>query len=407
MRILLINHYAGSPELGMEFRPYYFAKEWQKQGNEVLIIGATYSHLRKKQPQQGYQNIDGINYFWIKTNRYHGNGIKRLWSMILFVFKLLFCHKKRVKTFSPDIVIASSTYTLDNYVCHRFAKICNAKYIYEIHDLWPLSPMELGGMGKYHPFIMLMQWAENYAYKHCDAVVSMLPNAKNHCIEHGLAESKFFYVPNGVVVEDWINVKPIPQHLQNAFNSLKTKHNFIVGYLGGHAISNALNILIETAKLLQKYIDIKFFIVGDGVEKKQLIKKADGLQNVFFEDTVSKLSVPNLLQEFDVGIFGAQKCKLYQYGVSFNKMFDYMMAKLPIIQYIETVPDIPKTVSCGITVEPDNPQALAEAILQLRNIPKQERLKLGENGYQFVLKEHSYSVLSERFLNIMKNLAEK
>ena len=53
MNILLINHYAGSPDLGMEFRPYYMAKEWQKAGHHVRIVGGSFSHLRKKQPCDG------------------------------------------------------------------------------------------------------------------------------------------------------------------------------------------------------------------------------------------------------------------------------------------------------------------------------------------------------------------
>ena len=57
MNILLINHYAGSPELGMEFRPYYMAKEWVKAGHQVLIVGGSFSHLRKVQPQ-GKEDLD-------------------------------------------------------------------------------------------------------------------------------------------------------------------------------------------------------------------------------------------------------------------------------------------------------------------------------------------------------------
>jgi len=402
MNILIINHYAGSPDLGMEFRPFYLAREWQKMGHEVLIVGGTYSHLRKKQPAAGLEVIDNIPYFWLKTLKYKGNGLKRFLSMIQFTLKLILCKKFFLKNFNPDVVIASSTYTIDNFAAKNIAKKYNAKYIYEIHDLWPLSPMELGGMSKYHPFIMLMQWGENFAYKYCDAVVSMLPNAKNHCVEHGLEEDKFHYVPNGIVLEDWNNAHPIPEKLQNRCNELKAQHAFIVGYAGGHALSNALNILIDAAKLLQQYHDIKFFLVGSGVEKNQLIKQAEGMSNVIFEDSVPKLAIPNLLKEFDVGVFGAQKCEIYQYGVSFNKMFDYMMAEKSIIQYIETIPDIAKIASCGITVEPDNPQALAGAILRLKQMPEEERRKLGGNGRQFVLKEHTYSVLSERFINIMQ-----
>ena len=160
MKILLVNHYAGSPDLGMEFRPYYMSIEWIKKGHEVLIVGATYSHLRKNQPQTGQQKTDGINFLWIKTNTYRGNGLGRIISMFLFVFKLCLRINRLANAFRPDVVIASSTYPLDIYPAHRITRKANAKLVFEVHDLWPLSPLELGGYSKYHPFILAMQWAE-------------------------------------------------------------------------------------------------------------------------------------------------------------------------------------------------------------------------------------------------------
>lgn len=86
MNILLINHYAGSPEMGMEFRPYYFAREWVKMGHRVSIIAADYSHLRRKNPQvdKDFQHdiIDGIDYYWLRINEYEGNGARRALTMV-------------------------------------------------------------------------------------------------------------------------------------------------------------------------------------------------------------------------------------------------------------------------------------------------------------------------------------
>ena len=71
--------------MGMEFRPYYFAREWVKMGHRVSIIAADYSHLRRKNPQvdKDFQHdiIDGIDYYWIRTNEYEGNGAKRALTM--------------------------------------------------------------------------------------------------------------------------------------------------------------------------------------------------------------------------------------------------------------------------------------------------------------------------------------
>ena len=115
MKILLINHYAGCPAYGMEFRPYHMAKEWVKAGHQVLIIGGSHSHLRKQQPTPGAETIDGIQYYWIKLNSYKGNGVGRILSIGAFVSKLWCNYRKYIGEFKPVIVIASSTYPIDIY----------------------------------------------------------------------------------------------------------------------------------------------------------------------------------------------------------------------------------------------------------------------------------------------------
>ena len=139
MNILYIEHYAGSPEMGMEFRPYYLAREWVRMGHNVTIIAGDYSHLRKKNPSVindfTPENIDEIEYVWVKTGEYEGNGMKRAMTMERFVRKLWMNAGKIVQKYRPDVVIASSTYPLDTYPAQKIAKIAKAKYIHEVHDI--------------------------------------------------------------------------------------------------------------------------------------------------------------------------------------------------------------------------------------------------------------------------------
>ena len=178
MNILLINHYAGSDYHGMEFRPYYMAREWVNMGHNVTILGADFSHLRKKNPQieKDFQEeiIDGITYVWVKTPQYQGNGIGRIKNISTFMYKLRLNYKKIADKYKPDAVIASSTYPLDIYPAHRIAKRCDAKLCFEIHDLWPLSPMEIGGYSEKNPAIVVLQRAEDFAFKNSDVIVSIL-----------------------------------------------------------------------------------------------------------------------------------------------------------------------------------------------------------------------------------------
>ncbi|HZF79380.1 MAG TPA: glycosyltransferase WbuB, partial [Rubrivivax sp.] len=78
MNIVLVNHYAGTPSLGMEFRPYYLAREWVRAGHRVQVLAADFSHVRARQPTMGDEQIDGIAYRWYRTPAYRGNGVGRV-----------------------------------------------------------------------------------------------------------------------------------------------------------------------------------------------------------------------------------------------------------------------------------------------------------------------------------------
>ena len=81
-----------------------------------------------------------------------------------------------------------------------------------------------------------------------------------------------------------------------------------------------------------------------------------------------------------------------------------MMAKKPIIQAIEAGNNLVEEANCGFFAEPENVEEIKNAILKLKNLSEEERQKLGENGYDFVLKNHSYRVLSENFINNLSAL---
>ncbi len=407
MNIILINHYAGTPTMGMEFRPYYLAKEWIKAGNDVTIVTASQAHVRSVQPNvsENYtvENIDGIRYVWIKTPEYSGNSVGRILNMFSFVRKLKKYASTIVRNYKPDAVIASSTYPLDIYPAKKIAKKANAKLFFEIHDLWPLSPMELGGYSKYHPFIMVIQYAENFAFKHSDAIISMLPKTLEHTVKHGLKPEKWNHVPNGIIVNNNSNEEQIPDDYTKLFDKLKNEKKFTIGYAGSHGIANSLHTLIETAEILNNNSKFCFIFVGSGPEKLKLIEKAKQLNNVFFLDAIPKVQIQSLLKNIDCLFITLQKSNLFRFGVSPNKMFDYMMAEKPIINAIEAGNDIVKDANCGISVEAENPQALAEAIIKLSEMTDLEKQKLGKNGKNYVIENHDYKKLAINFINILKN----
>lgn len=402
MNILLINHYAGNPKLGMEFRPYYLGREWVKTGNKVMIIGGSFSHLRKQQPTAEKETIDGIEYRWIPLKPYKGNGLGRIKSMFDFVRKLWYGYKKYLGDFKPDVVIASSTYPIDIYPAHKIAKHFGAKLVYEVHDLWPLSPMELGGYSKYHPFIMVMQAAEDYCYKHSDKVVSLLPNALEHMKERGMNEDKFAYIPNGYNPEEWSNPKSTTDH-DSIIQKLKEEGKSIIGYTGGHAISNSIDDLLDAMEYLTDD-DIVAVIVGKGVEKQRLmnISKEKGLKNVIFLPPISKKQIPAFLQKIDAAVIMGRRKPLYRFGTSPNKIFDYMMASKPIIMSLIEPEPIPMKADCALFYDHDKPYSLAMKIKEMCELTEIERNEMGKRGHDYVERYFSYPTLAEQFIKTIK-----
>lgn len=409
MNILYIDHYAGSPEMGMEFRPYYFAREWQKMGHRVRIIAASFSHLRKTNPKVKHdfeiQMIDGIEYQWIKTGTYTGNGAARAKTLFQFCSKLSLYAHTIVKSFHPDAVISSSTYPLDTYPAQKIARLAKAKYVHEAHDLWPLTLIELAGWSEKHPFIRMLALAEQSAFSKSDAIAAVTAGAADYMLEHGMqSREKFTHIPNGVVQEDWENPEPIDELHAQAIQKLKEQDKFIICYLGGHALSNALDTLLDAAKLMQTDNRFAFVMVGNGVEKPRLEKRAkdEKIDNLFFLPPISKKQVPALLKEMDALYVGAAPCSLYRYGVSMNKVYDYMMAGKPIIYGVDARNNDVAEAGCGITIKPDDANSIKEAAYQLISCPTGVREKMGRNGKQWVLNNCEYKQTAKEFEKILR-----
>jgi glycosyltransferase involved in cell wall biosynthesis len=404
MKILLINHYAGSSQLGMEYRPFYLAREWVRAGHDVTILAATFSHLRIRQPSPGpdlrEEIVDGVRYVWLTTPRYSGNGLRRGVNIAVFMAKL-FRYRRRIQAaYAPDVVIASSTYPTDNWPARRLAAAAGAELVYEVHDVWPLSLIELGGMSPRHPFSVAMQWGENYACRHADKVVSMLPCTKEHFEAHGMAADKWAYVPNGIDPDEWSSAPAaLPAYHAAALAQLKVGGRFVVGYAGSHGIANDLSWFVRAASALDSS-GVTLVLVGQGPEKANLERLAseEGISNVVFLPPVPKEAVPSLLQSFDVGFVGWRRQPIARLGVSHNKTFDYMMAGRPILYAVDAGNDVATESGGGITIEPESVQAIVDGVDRFMAMTPEDRDAMGQRGRDFVLANHTYPVLARRFL---------
>jgi glycosyltransferase involved in cell wall biosynthesis len=267
--------------------------------------------------------------------------------------------------------------------------------------LWPLSPIELSGMSKWHPFALLCQAAENSAYRHADVVVSMLPKVHAHMAAHGLDLRKLVIVPNGISPEDWQGpAAPLRADVQQAIDAAQAAGDCVVGYAGSMGEPNALDTLLDAAVLLRD-APLRFLLVGDGHLRGHLAARvaAAGLTRVMLLAPVPKAQVPALLARLDVAYIGWQRVPIYRFGIAPNKLMDYMMAGCAVLHSVAAGNDPVAEAGCGLSVPPGDAAAVAAGLTRLAALPAAERRAMGQRGRAFVQAHHTYPVLAQLFLD--------
>lgn len=400
--IWVINQTAGTLDSGWGERHLMFAKHWVKKGFDVKIISGSYNHLFKNQPKVAnktftIENIEtGIDFCWVKTPKYYDGGYRKFWSNFLFTLKVFFLPTKKLGKPSTIIVSSMPIFPIINgYFFKKRFKI--HKLIVEIRDLWPLTPLYLKGYSAKHPLIIIVELFEKFAYRKADAIVSLLPNAAPYINAISKNPSKFHWIPNGID-ENFLKTEAISKDIIKQI----PKDKFIIGYTGTMGMANALEYFVEASKMLIKNIDIHFVMVGDGYLKDSLQELTKAQNNITFISKLSKSQVQNVLSFFDVCFIGRNNTPLFDYGVSSNKYFDYLLSKTPVLVSSNKIADPVELSQCGIIVQPESAQSIAEGILVFYNMPIEERKKMGEKGYQYVKKYHNFTVLSEAYLSIFE-----
>lgn len=394
---------AGSPKEGMSYRPYYLCKYWKKQGHQAYVLSSSFHHLLQKpciqKEKVKFQTIDETDYIRLKTLSYQDNGIKRILSMFSYALRFLTHRQEILKiTGIPDIIIVSSTHPFHYLTLYPYAKKHKIPLIFEVRDLWPSSLIELLKLKKWHPLVVFLSFIEKHAYKHSRYVVSLLADAKPYMVAKGLESNKFIYIPNGTDCATNPIKENLPEELKKTISKLKESQQFIIGYAGAIGIPNAMEHFIQAMELIHKtHPNIQAILVGKGCKKQELINYCQNKQisNVHFFDPIPKTQVHHFLKKMDILYLGWQDTNLYQYGVSPNKIFDYMLASRPILESGGAPTSLVDLAGCGIVCSAANYKIISKNILTASELSKKKLTELGKKGYDYVHQNHDYPALAK------------
>ncbi|MBV7309552.1 glycosyltransferase family 4 protein [Acinetobacter sp. CWB-G5] len=401
--IWIINQYSSTPETGVGGRHYYFAKSLAQLGYEVYLVGAAFTHLLREPPvlENNFKVepiAENFNFVWVKMPTYaEAHSKKRIANWFSFAWKIT--NLKNILP-KPDVILYSSPSLVGYLGAEKLARDLSVPLAFEVRDIWPLTLCELGGYSENHPFIRLLQWIEDRAYKNSDFVLSNLKKSYEHMQSRGMKPEKFAWVPNGFLKEEVENAQPLEQSTLDQL----PKDKFIVGYAGTLGIANALDSFIRAANELKVYSEIAFVLVGNGKLKQSLQQQVEelGLTNVYFVDAIPKRQVQSLLKVFNVCYIGLTKDPLFRFGVSPNKLFDYLYAGKPVLYAIDSGPYTPVADSqAGIQIEPENVADIVEGVLKLYNLSSEERAIMGSNGHQEAVQSYEYGSLTKKLASIL------
>ena len=399
--VWILNHYAISPDMSGGTRHYDLGRELVRRGYKVTIFASGFDHSTKKyvkvHPKERFTigDYNGIRFIWLNTIPYYVNNWRRVLNMISYGVRVLSVSHRVEK---PDVIIGSSVHPFAVMAAWWLARRYKARFIFEVRDLWPQTAVEMGAIKATRiPAKILYAW-EKFMYKKAEKIIVLLPYAKEYIKNRGINPKKVIWIPNGVNLEQFNKSVHIDPSSEAAKVFEKYKDKFKVVYAGAHGPANGLEVVIDVAySLFKKPANIHFFLIGNGPEKEKLIKKAreKAIDNITFLDSVPKSQIPSILQQSDLLMFCLRHLGIYKYGISPNKMYDYLASGKPVIMSGNTVNDVVREARAGVTVEPENPEALARGILKIENMTLEERQKLGVNGRAYVEKYHSIRVLGD------------
>jgi glycosyltransferase involved in cell wall biosynthesis len=413
MRIAVLNHYAGSLEHGMVFRTWYIGREWARMGHRVDVYAASWSHLRMRNPDPGVRVQElapGLTYHWVRTPRYEGNGLGRIVSMLQYS-AATWLRAPGMAAGRPDAVVLSTPHPFAAWSATRIARLADAAFVFEVRDLWPRTLIELGGASAGHPFVRLMSAAERHACTHADLLASLLPGAWPHHEALGVDPSRYVVIPNGIDPQEWEEREsaaepdcPEARAVVERVRAFSRDGRVVVGYFGAHGLANALDGLLDAAARLRDR-PIAFVLVGHGPDREALRARAvrEGLDAVAFLDPVPKSRLGPAMRACDLLYAGSLDSPLYQYGASFNKLFDYLCAGRPVVLAARIAQDVVTASGAGVAVSPSDPGEVAAALDAMAALPAGERDRMGRRGRDYVLAHHAYPVLARRYADAIES----
>lgn len=346
--------------------------------------------------------FDGVRMVLLQTAAFKKRSSwRRVLSWFDFEWRILAADLSALP--KPDVIIVSSLSLFSVLNGIRLARRHHCPWVFEVRDIWPLTLTEYGGASRYHPLTLLMGWIERLGYREADAVVGTMPNLSPHASRIAGREISCTCIPFGF--DPATAVRPDVPAAPAAIRFPRQNDQLVVGYAGKMGISNALETFITACQQLSDDSRFQFVFLGDGDLREHFMQRTSQCRNVHWLGKVKREEVHSILRQCDLLYFGTHPSKVWEYGMSLNKLTDYLLAQKPVLASYSGYPSIINEAGCGEFVPAGDTPALIDALGRFAAMPRSDLETMGQAGFQWLMHNRPWGTIAQQYLALLDGLS--
>lgn len=417
-KIWFINHFAYLPEDGPHTRHFTLGKYLSREGYESTVFASNELHGTGRTINTGNRLFaekkqDDVRFIYVKSHHYSKNDINRVLNILSCYFNTLkVCCWEAKHNGPPDVIYASCLYPTSLHIGIKLAKKYGVKCISETRDIVPDG---FSTKGTFKPNGIIAKIARHVMrriYEKSDALVFTMSGGPQYIadmcwdIPHGgkIDPARVYYINNGVDLEAFD---------MNARNFILTDEDldndklFKIVYLGAIRFFNNMSLFLDAARALKKLgrNDIRILMWGTGTKLEEMRQKLsdEGLDNIVLKGYVEKKYIPAIAKRADLFVGTGNSSSVDRFGMSFNKLFDYLAAGKPIILPFTVKNSIVAANGAGVEIPASDGMRLAQEFIRFADMEKSEYDHYCKNAL-LLSKDYGYDVLSYKVNNVINDL---
>jgi glycosyltransferase involved in cell wall biosynthesis len=388
------------------------ARHWVLAGHDVSVLTGFPNHPTGVVPEDWRARLRGLTY----EENFEGIHVFRTWLWPLPNRKAhermrnyaSFCLSAALRGMflpQPDVLIATSPQLLVGLSGWWLSLTRNRPFVFEVRDLWPESLAAIGVGSEDSLLHHALGKIADFLYRRSSKIVVVSPAFREHLIARWRVPSeKIAVVENGVETGLFA---PSPEAVNQALRKeLGADGKFLVCYIGTLGMAHGLETLLAAAAQLQRQNQNVFFLViGEGAEKEKIkaLAQSQGLSNIVFLDQQPREKIPGFISASDACLVLLKKTDVFKTVIP-TKMLEFMSCARPVILGVDgQARQIVEEARAGLVIEPENANALVQAIDQLAS-NRELGGTLGGNGREHILRYRSREQTAQSYLRVLAEL---